>query len=328
MAPLKNIVWVGTGRIGLPILERVLATGKFNIKLLVRNQVSAYTLPSGLASAHQVDCKDHKALVQHLKGQDAVIVFTSFVPGNELDVKNIRLVDAAIEAGVKYFLPSEWAPDTAGAMDSAPDRHGPTLPTDMALAPKRATHNYLLSRAAEGKIQFAGVFTGVLPEVNFSIGFFAFDFDKHTATLPDNGLNPWPATSFSTLSKVVIALFTTPTLISNRFYHISDGVFSHHDVFKVVEKTTGVPWTRSAFSIAEAREGALQNMAKGVYGPMEFFNSLQTGFFGGIQVWRHVDNELFGVKFGEVDLRDEVADIVRRHVAGLGIKGTGPTYKR
>ena len=153
-------------------MKSIVATGEFTIKLLVRN-LSAYSslLPSGLASAHQVDFSDHKSLVRHLHGQDIVIVFTSFAPGHGHDTKHIALIDADIEAGVKYLLPSEWALDTAGVMGSTNERNGPTLPTDMVLAPKRTTHNYLLSRAAEGKIKFAVIYPGVIFELGECIHF-------------------------------------------------------------------------------------------------------------------------------------------------------------
>jgi hypothetical protein len=91
-------------------------------------------------------------------------VFCSFIPGIPFAQKHIALVNAAIEAGVKYFLPSEWALDTAGIVDSTPERYGSTLPTNYILAPKRVSHNYLLCRAAEKNINFAVVYPGVLVE--------------------------------------------------------------------------------------------------------------------------------------------------------------------
>ncbi|THY75332.1 NAD(P)-binding protein [Aureobasidium pullulans] len=316
MDGLKNIVWVGTGPMGLPMLERITATGKFNIKLLVRNQISSYAnIPKGVQSIHQVNYYDHKSLVEHLKGQDIVIVFTSFVPGNELDRKQIALVNAAIDAGVKYFIPSEWAPDTAGRMGSVQDGHGPTLPTDMVLAPKRVTHNYLLCRAAEKKLNFCVIYPGVLFELGFANGIFGFDFNNKTACLPDNGINPFPATTLDTLSKVVISLFENPSLISNKFYHVADGVLTQQDVFHVVEKETGVSWARTSYSTSEVRKAALANMEKGVYGPTEYMHSLMTPFFGGLQVWRHLDNQELKVRNGEVDIREEVVQLVRKQLA-------------
>ena len=323
-----------TGPMGLPMLERITATGKFNIKLLVRNQISSYAnIPKGVQSIHQVDYYDHKSLVEHLQGQDIVIVFTSFVPGNELDRKQIALVNAAIDAGVKYFIPSEWAPDTAGRMGSVQDGHGPTLPTDMVLAPKRVTHNYLLCRAAEKKLNFCVIYPGVLFELSelatpfpiailvysdastgFANGIFGFDFTNKTACLPDNGINPFPTTTLDTLSKVVISLFENPSLISKKFYHVADGVLTQQDVFHVVEKETGVSWARTSYSTSEVRRAALANMEKGIYGPTEYMHSLMTPFFGGLQVWRHLDNRELKVRDGEVDIREEVVKLVRKQL--------------
>ncbi|CAD0054103.1 unnamed protein product, partial [Aureobasidium pullulans] len=103
-----------TGLIGLLMLLRITAIGKFNIKLLV-----------------------------HI-----VIVFTSFVLGNELDRKQIALINVAINAGIKYSIPLEWAPDTASRIG--------------ILALKRVTYNYLLCRAAEKKLNFCVIYLGVL----------------------------------------------------------------------------------------------------------------------------------------------------------------------
>ncbi|EKG12903.1 NmrA-like protein [Macrophomina phaseolina MS6] len=294
MAPLKNIVWVGAGRLSLPLLKRVAATEKFTIKLLVRNLSTYSSLPSGLASAHQVDYSDHKALVNHLRGQDIVIVFTSLVPGNGHDIKHIALINAAIDAGVQYFIPSEWALDSAGVMGSTNERYGPTLPTDMVLAPKRTSHNYLLSRAAEGKIKFAAVYPGVMFEISFQNGSFRFDVATRAACLADDGVNPFPATTLGTLSRVIMSLFTNPALISNRFYHVIDGVLTQQEVFRALEKESRVPWTRTSYSTKE-----------------EYADSLMTPFFGGLQVFSKIDNELLGVGFGEVELRNEVERVVR-----------------
>lgn len=157
----------------------------------------------------------------------------------------------------------------------------------------------------------------MLRKTGFTIRIFNFDFDKHTAVLPDNGLNPFPASTHATLSKVIISLFEDPSLISNRFYHVSDGVLTQQDVFKVVEKETGVKWARSSYSTKDVRANALKKIAKGNYTPLEYMHSLMTPFFGGIQVWSHVDNEALGLTFGEVDLREELEKLVKGQVQRL-----------
>ncbi|KAJ4302838.1 hypothetical protein N0V90_001729 [Kalmusia sp. IMI 367209] len=311
MAPLKNIVWVGTGKVGLPTLHALLAKNLFSIKLLVRNNPSTYaSLPNGLSSIHQVDYSDRSSLIPHLRGQDAVIVFSSFAPGNKFDKKHITLIDAAIDAGVKYFIPSEWALDTAGIMGSTSERYGPTLPTNYVLAPKRVSHNYTLCRAAEGEIKFAIIYPGVLPEVCFHNALFNFNFTTHTAILPDNGINPFPATSLVSLATALTTLFTYPHLISNRFYHISDGVLTQAQILQIIKAESGIKWKSGSYSIAEKREEAAERMREGVYGLKEYVGTLATPFFGGLQVFTHTDNEVLGLK-GEA-----IAEVIKWVVRG------------
>jgi uncharacterized protein YbjT (DUF2867 family) len=107
--------------------------------------------------------KDHKSLVEALTGADAVVVFTNFSPGGDLDTTQLALINAAIEAGVKLFVPSEWAPDTAGKNGATISRVGPnTLPPNPAVATKRVVHNYLLARSATGQIDFVTLHVGNL----------------------------------------------------------------------------------------------------------------------------------------------------------------------
>lgn len=153
-----------------------------------------------------------------------------------------------------------------------------------------------------------------LTKSGFKNGIFGFNFAAHTAILPDHGINPFPASTLSTLSKVIISLFTSPSLISNRFYHIADGVLTQQEVFQVVEKESGVSWTKTSYSTQSVRKTALENIGQGVYGPREYADSLMTPFFGGLQVFTKVDNEKFGVGYGRVDLREEVVRLVRKQL--------------
>lgn len=90
-------------------------------------------------------------------------MFTHFNPGGELDIVQLALINAAIEAGVKLFVPSEWAPDTAGGNGATIARIGPnTLPPNPAIAPKRVVHNYLLCRSAAKQIDFVSLHVGNL----------------------------------------------------------------------------------------------------------------------------------------------------------------------
>jgi hypothetical protein len=90
-----------------------------------------------------------------------MVVFTSMAPFNDMDGVELKLINASMEAGVKFFVPSEWGPDTAGGNGATTYRIGPdTLPPTPIIGMKRAVHNYLLARSGEGKIDFATLHTG------------------------------------------------------------------------------------------------------------------------------------------------------------------------
>jgi hypothetical protein len=109
------------------------------------------------------------------------------------------------------------------------------------------------------------------------------------------------------LARAITTLFTNPALINDTFYHIIDGVLTQSEIVSVAEKKSGMKWKRGSFSIKEAREGAAANMKAGTVTRKEFFGTLMTPFFGGIQVFKKVDNDALGLEaVGDERLRDIV----------------------
>lgn len=158
---IKRVAWLGTSKLGLSLLQ-TFSTTQFDITVLLRRPLSTYPsspLPSALPL---FDLTQYSTHVGALSGQDAVAIVTQFASGSGLDKLQLALVDAAIEASVKFFIPSEWAPDTAatgvliGAM---------TLPRTPVISMKRVVHSYLMARASEGKIAFATIHPGVILDI-------------------------------------------------------------------------------------------------------------------------------------------------------------------
>ncbi|EXM17130.1 hypothetical protein RAB80_000133 [Fusarium oxysporum f. sp. vasinfectum] len=89
------------------IIDRLVATGKHEIIALVRKEPSAFSELPG-ATWIQTDYKNKAELVELFRGVETVLSFLAvhLDPGNETQK---RLIDAAVEAGVKRFAPSEWA---------------------------------------------------------------------------------------------------------------------------------------------------------------------------------------------------------------------------
>lgn len=86
----------------------LLATGKHTVTALTRAD-SQSELPEGVIVS-KIEYDKPETLVEALKGQDALVITLGGLAPKEIDMK---LVNAAGEAGVPWILPGEWAPDTA-----------------------------------------------------------------------------------------------------------------------------------------------------------------------------------------------------------------------
>ncbi|UKZ69494.1 uncharacterized protein TrAtP1_010500 [Trichoderma atroviride] len=294
---IKKIVWYGQGpRLGSQVLQRIAALKKYDITFIGRKEPSEYkNVPEGIPIV-QVDLKDHKTLVKALTGADAVVVFTHFNPGGDLDIVQIALINAAIEAGVKLFVPSEWAPDTAGGNGATIARIGPnTLPPNPAVAAKRVVHNYLLCRSAANQIDFVSLHVGNLL-INLS-AFASLDINKRTASLGDGGHGLISVSSIDTLTKGLDSLLTQYPKFKNGFFYICDGETSLQRLVKTFQEAseTKEPWKITSFSIAERKQQADENMRNGVFTNKEFAAVLTFPFTGGLTVWQNPDNERLGL---------------------------------
>ncbi|KAF5647817.1 2'-hydroxyisoflavone reductase [Fusarium tjaetaba] len=89
------------------ILDRLVATGKHDITALVRKDPSTFPELPGVTWI-KADYENKSKLVDLFRGVETVLSFLAvhLDPGSETQK---RLIDAAVEAGVKRFAPSEWA---------------------------------------------------------------------------------------------------------------------------------------------------------------------------------------------------------------------------
>ncbi|KAL9473252.1 hypothetical protein ACSS6W_007632 [Trichoderma asperelloides] len=295
---IKKIVWYGQGaRLGSRVLLRIAALKKYDITFIGRKEPSEYkNVPEGIPIV-QIDLKDHGSLVKALTGADAVVVFTQFNPGGDLDIVQIALINAAIEAGVKLFVPSEWAPDTAGGNGATIARIGPnTLPPNPAVASKRVVHNYLMARSAANQIDFVSLHVGNLL-INLS-AFASLDMNKRTASLGDGGHGLISVSSIETLTRGLDSLLTKYPKLKNDFFYICDGETNLQRIVKTFQEAsdTKEPWKITSFSITERKRQADENMRNGIFTNREFASVLTFPFTGGLTVWQNPDNERLGLE--------------------------------
>lgn len=105
MAAFKKVAIAGaSGSLGTAVLEALLSAD-FTVTVLSRADSSA-AFPSGVRVV-KVDYRDVELLTEVLRGQDAMISTVGFGGMQDQTI----LVDAAIAAGVKRILPSEFGSD-------------------------------------------------------------------------------------------------------------------------------------------------------------------------------------------------------------------------
>ncbi|TDZ22028.1 Oxidoreductase BOA1 [Colletotrichum orbiculare MAFF 240422] len=100
----------GSGMVGQEIIDALVAKGKHQIVLLSRKDAPRETLPDGVKWTKTTYDVAH--LVEVLRGVDTVLSFVAGPadPTNKAQEDTQKnLIDAAIQAGVRRFAPSEWA---------------------------------------------------------------------------------------------------------------------------------------------------------------------------------------------------------------------------
>jgi len=108
---LKNVLVIGaTGLLGPHIVLALAQSGSFNVSVLTTKNADDPKLASFKAQGVNVlhaNYDDKSSLIHAFTGQDVVISTV----GTAAFEKQALFIDAAVEAGVKRFFPSEFGTD-------------------------------------------------------------------------------------------------------------------------------------------------------------------------------------------------------------------------
>ncbi|KAL0941132.1 isoflavone reductase family protein (NmrA-like family protein) [Colletotrichum truncatum] len=243
---ITNVLVVGAnGNVGKSAIKALLDE-KFNVSGLTRDSSTA-VLPEGVK--HLKTDFSEESLVEAFTNQDAVISTISGIqPGGSLTIQNV-LVDVAIKAGVKIFVPSEYGIDTS---DPSASKFIPFL------SDKIETLNYLKER--EDKISWTALVTGAMFDWGLNIpGFGGWNVAARTVTIFDGGDTPYEATNLDQVGRAIAKSLKKPGLTRNQYVYANSFTITQNETLKALEKATGDKFAVSQGTVDELwQEGASQ----------------------------------------------------------------------
>jgi len=289
MSTIKNVVHIGAaGDLGERVLEALISSGKFNITVLVRSATKA-TFPSSVRTL-TVDYNSLESLTSALQGQDAVIstVGTPGIQGQYL------IIDAAIAAGVKRFLPSEFGSDLSNLKTSKLPVFGYKVAIDKYIEEKAAINpefSYTLVRNS------AFLDWGLQKS-------FILDLESGKPRIFDGGDQLFSSTTLATVGKAVVGVLEHPEETKNRAVYVEDIKISQNKLLALAKKAAPEKkWEPVPTSIAETLKAANEAVANGQYTFPVLYNFLFVSVFGegyGGLIEKN-DNVLLGVAGDKTD---------------------------
>ncbi|KAH7397613.1 hypothetical protein BKA64DRAFT_695009 [Cadophora sp. MPI-SDFR-AT-0126] len=297
---LKNIAIIGaSGSVGKIILDALIRETRFNVTILTRASSKA-SFPAGITACNTD--YSHTDLVEAFKGQDAVIS----VVGLSGFGQQKSFIDAAVSAGVKRFIPSEFSSNTLS-------------PAVLELLPmfgqKKEVLEYLKEKEASG-LTWTAIWPALLFDSGLKNGFLGFDLESRTATIWDQGTSKFTLTDDDQLGRAVIAVLDRATQSANKNIYVASFETSQKEILTALEKSTAAKWTVSDTTtekeVAEASEKIGKGDFSGAYALVRATSFANTpGLRANYVRDEKLSNELLGLEFGSVE------ETVARIVGGL-----------
>lgn len=229
---LHNITVVGAnGRLGRTILDALLAEPSFTVTVIARSS-SKSTFPAGVNTKQISDSFPAEELIPALQGQDAVITTVSGINSK----LQIQIADAAVQAGVKRFIPADF-----GSFDSSSELSLKMMPQYVAKGDVRRHLETLAERDDTATFSWTslvcGHFFDYLPD-----GLLQVFPDRHYARIFDGGEIKWSATTLNTVAQATVAVLLKAQETRNRRLFIESFLITQNQLLTVLERVTGRKW--------------------------------------------------------------------------------------
>ncbi|KAH0541941.1 hypothetical protein GP486_008679, partial [Trichoglossum hirsutum] len=216
-----------SGNLGRPVLATLMSSNLFNISILTRPSTPRTNFPPSLP-IHVSDYSP-SSLLTAFTNQDAVI---SLIAGSAV-LEQKKMIDAAVQAGVKRFVVSEWGADT---------RNDRAREVVSVFAKKVDVVQHARSREGMGNGAFtwSAVVTGPWFDRSLRLGLLGFSIPNRHGLLHSSGSTPFTATTLSTVTRSLLYILTTfVSTTKNRYIYLSSFTTTQNDILECLKRQTG-----------------------------------------------------------------------------------------
>ncbi|CAI6038660.1 hypothetical protein V2G26_010841 [Clonostachys chloroleuca] len=298
---IRNVAVAGaSGIIGSKLVPLLIESGRFTVTILGR---AGFTdVPAG-AKLVVVDYHDQESLFRGLRGQDAIISTLS----REATLLQIPLIDAAVRAGVKRFIPSEFG----GNLKDSNLRQLPNY------ANKAKVENHLEKLSSAHGITYTYIYNNVLLDWSIEKGVL-LNFQDATVHLYDGGHRAVSMTRVAAAAKAAVQVLLHADETRNKAVRIHEIVISQSQLLAYAKEVDATRiWQEQHVDMTELETKLKAEHTSDVPNLGLFHAYAVKGAFGdGIDnQFQEADNELLGVEPLSIDdlkgMLAQIADNVK-----------------
>ncbi|KAB5513386.1 hypothetical protein GE09DRAFT_1267229 [Coniochaeta sp. 2T2.1] len=299
-----NVAVIGaTGNLGLPILRALsLAQPPFkSITALTRSPPRDSSIfPEGTL-VKTADYTSHNLLVSSLTGIDALI----FALGSAHIAATLPILDAAVEAGVKFVVPSEYGLDSTNEVL----RGYPNFRNKLRVQDK------LRDLKRQGKLDYTLVFVGLWIDYT-GLGGFLVDVKGKKQEVWDGGEQKVSLTSRGSIATAIVGVLQGK-VEGKTEVRVRDVNMSQRRLREICEEVVGGDgWVVTELDTGERVRLAREKFDFGIQGADDAYSFVKRGAALGVgSLWAEGedDSAALGLKeWSEVEVRE----FVRGYVAG------------
>jgi uncharacterized protein YbjT (DUF2867 family) len=229
---LRNVAVFGAGgnNVGHHVLKTLLSQpDHFNVSVLARAS-SKTTFPSNVKVIRLPDNPSEADYVSAFRDIDAIVSAV----GYPAKIEEKTLIDAAVAAGVKRFIPSEY-----GLVNSYPAARQ----LNPVFAAKADTMEYLQTKEKEG-LSWTVIPTGLWLDwcINLVPVFGGFDAKAHRVHLWDGGEHRLSFTTLPWVAEAIAQILRNPDSTKNKIFPVRAFEASQKEVVAALEREQGVKY--------------------------------------------------------------------------------------